>query len=110
MVPMRKFSHATKSEDSDSLHPAFTSAPRECRVSEPIPHPHPNPLPEGEGLMDKDTSIGEFPKCTEDDRAWRKEFSPGRSSLVPGFNVKVQHMKKRLQLVFYSLSISWVDY
>jgi hypothetical protein len=27
--------------------------------------------------MDKDISIGEFPKCTEDDRAWRKEFSPG---------------------------------
>ena len=30
-------------------------------------HPHPDPLPEGEGLMDKDNSIGEFPKCTEDD-------------------------------------------
>ncbi|OGW34931.1 MAG: hypothetical protein A2010_05145 [Nitrospirae bacterium GWD2_57_9] len=40
-------------------------------------HPHPDPLPEGEGLVDKDTSIGEFPKCTEDGRAWRKEFSPG---------------------------------
>jgi hypothetical protein len=21
--------------------------------------------------------MGKFPKCTEDDRAWRKEFSPG---------------------------------
>jgi hypothetical protein len=26
--------------------------------------------------VDKEISIGEFPKCTEDDRAWRKEFSP----------------------------------
>ena len=27
--------------------------------------------------MDKDISIGEFPKCTEDDRAHREEFSSG---------------------------------
>ncbi len=32
---------------------------------------------EGRGLMKQNTSIGEFPKCTEDDRACRKGFSPG---------------------------------
>jgi hypothetical protein len=40
-------------------------------------HPHPILLLEGEGVADKEISIGEFPKCTEDDRACRKGFSPG---------------------------------
>ncbi len=37
-----------------------------------------------EGLgAHEDTSIGEFPKCTEDDRACRKGFFAGCPSLVP---------------------------
>ena len=78
---MRKFSQATESEGEAFRRTACTQRLRvQCASAgrlKPITHPHPNPLPEGEGLTDKDTSIGEFPKCTEDDRAWRKEFSPG---------------------------------
>ena len=40
-------------------------------------HPQPVLLPEGEGIANKESSIGEFPKCTEDDRACRKGFPPG---------------------------------
>jgi hypothetical protein len=61
MVPMRKFSQATEDEG----------------LSEP-PSPGPSPA-SGEGLMDKDISIGEFPKCTEAD--FRIDIQPFCSSV-----------------------------
>jgi hypothetical protein len=82
---MRKFSQATEFEGE-----AFRMS--EADVADP---PSPSLSLRARWGADKDTSIGEFPKCTEDDRAWRKEFSPGALLSVTflGHARKVTKMK-----------------